>query len=261
MRKWRPTHKCVYVIPEVRGNAKSLEIIFNRILPLRISEGSEDMVIFLGDYIDGHDFGSNVIDLLINVKIEYGDRCIFLRGDHEELLLRAIDGSDRDFDNWVDNDGRSTIASYIRKKELLDSSPYSINRNRLKDLIPENHISFFNSLQITYSYENYLFFHGSFDHKKTIAENNLNNFIFDMTASKYVKNSIYRKENIELKDDYIFVGCNNYNSKEPFLYKKYFMLGGSAPKKLFLFELNSMTAAAIKTEKSRIYKYNFKYFE
>ena len=259
MRKWRPTYKAIYVIPEVHGNMKSLEIILTRILPLRFSIGQDDVLIMLGDYIDGHDDGAYVIEALINVKNE-DENVIFLRGNHEEFMLKAISGDEKDFAHWIENGGISTISSYLRMNNLK-SDPYSIPRNRIYDIVPKHHLDFLNGLQYTHVCDDYFFMHGSFNHQKSIAENSLTNFALDDTASKYVKTSVKNNEKLAFIDDYIYVAAHNFMSEVPFIHQKYMMLGGAAPAKLHLFELNSMTAAMIKNGKSRIYKYNFKIYE
>lgn len=260
MRKWRPTHKCIYIIPEVHGNMNSLEVIFNRILPLRKFKNQEDVLVMLGDYIDGTDNSFKVIETLMALKKEFNERVIFLRGNHEELMLKSIRGSDAHFKQWIDNGGISTIKSYLDHKNQ-SMSPYSIPRTRLIDIIPREHIDFISSMDYKYIIDDYVFFHGSFDHNKTINDNSVDNFLFDYTASKYVKDCLKNNQEPIFKDDYIFIGAHNFGGKIPFIHPRYLMLGGMAPQKLLVFELNSMSASMIKTGKSRIYKYNFKFFE
>ena len=220
-RFWRPSHLCHYVVPEVHGNAKSLGVILNRILPLRIFKGQEDTVIFLGDYIDGDKYSADVIDTLINVKNEYKDRVIFLKGNHEEYLLRAVFGSDFDFTTWINAGGRSTIDSYA-KKYKPDVPSASITRSRLQEVIPKEHIDFFQSLESFRIMDEYCFFHGSFDHNKSIANNSIHNFIHDYTASRYTKECVAKKTIPEFQDNYIYIGAHNFNSDELFIHSKYF---------------------------------------
>lgn len=260
MRKWRPTFKCIYVIPEVHGNVQSLEVIFNRILPLRKFKNQEDILVMLGDYIDGDEGAADIIDMLINIKEEYKDRVIFLKGNHEEFLLKAIFGSEFDFNTWMNSGGLSTITSYVKKyhNNLL---PSAISKTRLTQIIPKNHIDFLQSLENFKLLDNYFFLHGSFDHNKSIADNSVNNFLFDSTASRYVKECVNKHISPEFVDDYIFVGAHNFNSDKLFIHPRYFMLGGTAPSRLIVFELNSMTACAATHGKSRIYKHDFTVYE
>jgi len=259
MRKWRPTHKCIYVIPEVRGDMRALEVILNRVLPLRIFKNQEDVLVMMGGYIDGGEESDKVVDCLINIKEQYKDRVIMLRGSNEELLLRARN-SDHDFAYWADNGGVATIGSYI-KRINLNANPYSIKKNRLQDIIPPRHWEFFNSLDYSSILEGYCFFHGGFNPSKLISENSSSNFMFDYTSSKYIKECTKNKKDPIFLDDYIYVGHHNYNDDRPFIHPRYFMLGGAAPQKLMVFELNSMSACAVTKGKSRIYKYDFNIHE
>lgn len=259
LRKWRPTFRCIYVIPEIYGNIEGLEVILNRILPLRIFKNQDDSLIFLGNYIDGGKDSSKVIDCLINIKKEYGDRVIILRGKHEEMMLMAR-LSDNYFNYWIDNGGISTIESYVGLANI-NATASSIKRNRIQDIIPEQHIYFLKNLSYNYIIDNYCFFNSGFDHNKKISENNVNNFVFDYTSGKYIKDCVINKEEPQFKDDYVFVCSHNNIGNKPFLCSKYFMLGGGAPSKMFVFELNSMSACAASYGKSRIYKYNFNIYE
>src|ERR1700733_14956520 len=99
-RKWRPSYKCVYVISDILGNANSLDVILERLFPLRFHEGQQDTCVFLGDYTGEIEDGCNVIDMFINIKHEYNDRVICIRGNQEERMLRAILGGVDDFNHW-----------------------------------------------------------------------------------------------------------------------------------------------------------------
>lgn len=251
MRKWRPSFKSIYVIPEVRGNLESLEIILNRILPLRKFVNQEDKLIMLGGYIDGDQRSAQVVETLLTISDEYKDRCVFLRGDHEELMLRSISGTENDFLSWMQAGGLSTIESYA-KKSGLNGPASSIPQSRLRDIIPPSHISFLKSLPAYHEEEDFFLFHGGFNPKIPLSDNGDNTFLFDVTSSKKYKQQWGKEDQIVV--DKVMIGAHNYGSKEPIIFPKYFMLGGTAPKKLIVLDLNSMEACAAKRGKSRIYK-------
>lgn len=260
-RAWRPAHACIYVISDILGNSDSLEIIINRLCPLRKSEDQIDRIVFLGNYIDGFDDGCNVINQLINIKEEYGDRVIILRGKHEELMLRAILGNNDDYDLWMEVGGRTTIAGYLKALKS-NASPYAIIQSRISDIVPENNIEFLKQLHHYYIMdEKYCFFNSGFNIKQKIKENNLNNFVFDSSSGRFVKNAIKNKIAIDFLDPYIFVCSANPQGSEPFITSKYMMLGGMGTERIIILELNSMEMSAIKYNKSRIYKYNYEVLE
>lgn len=259
-RKWRPSHKCIYVISELHGNNNSLEVILNKILPLRKFKHQEDCVVFLGDYIDGDSNGHKVLDALINIKAEYNDRVICLKGNHEDLMLRAIYGSGDDYRAWLDKKGVSTLTGYIERNGL-DINPFSVAKSRLTDLIPKAHIEFLQSLDLVHKQEGYCFFHGGFNVAKSIKENSQGSYMYDYLASKYVKDCVKNEQEVVFQDDCVFVAAHNYNGREPFIHRRYMMLGGSAPNRITIFELNSMTYGYVSRDSSRIITDEFKVIE
>lgn len=260
MRKWRPSFKCIYILPDIVGYVDRLEIILNRVLPLRIFKGQEDQIVFLGNYIGMGVGSANVIDVVINVKKEYGDRAILLRGKNEELFLRALFGGDSDFNYWMQYGfGAGIIQSYLAKSNS-NVNPNSIQRNRLQDLIPPDHIEFLKSLEYMHVIDNFAFLHGSFDHNKPLKDNSYNNLIFDTTAARYISECVRNSITPQFKDDYTFI-CNTNVSKKPFIHQRYMMLGNTAPDRSLVVELNSMEICAVSAGKSRIYPYNFKVLE
>ncbi|MBB4371355.1 serine/threonine protein phosphatase 1 [Bradyrhizobium sp. cir1] len=70
--------------------------------------------IFVGDYIDRGPDSGRVVDFLIRRQADQERRFICLRGNHEEMLVRAADRhrSDRDLMNWWGNGGEQTLESY-----------------------------------------------------------------------------------------------------------------------------------------------------
>src|SRR5665213_1046003 len=76
--------------------------------------GRKARVVCIGDYIDRGPDTRRVVDLLIRKRLEEGDRFVCLRGNHEEMLIRAADPdrSDRDLMMWWSNGGEQTLDSY-----------------------------------------------------------------------------------------------------------------------------------------------------
>lgn len=254
-RKWRPSFLCHYIIPEVCGNLDSLEIIFNRILPLRKFKGQEDVLIMLGRYIDGLKDGYKVLDALIALKQEYEDRFICIRGDREELFLKSFEG-ERNYQYWIETGGHTTLQGYLDRAELKTSAT-SFPYTRLKDIVPQTHIDFLKSLPCYAELENYVFFCSGIDWSKSIENNSDGNFLFDKTSSKKFKKMIRDNQDVEKEiiGDSVFVGSENERHKgRPFIHQKYMMMGIGGPKKLLVGDLNSMEFSAVKSGKSRIYK-------
>ena len=67
--------------------------------------------VFLGDYVDRGPDSRGVVQFLIDLQRSHVDRDIFLKGNHEDLMLAAAD-SEFFEERWLDNGGAGTLESY-----------------------------------------------------------------------------------------------------------------------------------------------------
>lgn len=137
-------------IGDIHGGFKALEQLIKKI-DLR----EDDLLIFLGDYIDGWSESYEVIEFLISLqqkRIENNLTApIYLRGNHDELFLNYLTTKEQN-DMWLFHGGQSTVESYQNRSE--------------EDF--EKHLDFFkNSLYNYYIDEqNNGFFHAGFHNLK-----------------------------------------------------------------------------------------------
>ncbi len=108
--------------------------------------------IFVGDYIDRGPDSAGVVDRLIRFQQER--KCIFLRGNHEQMLLDACFHDKLDM--WLMNGGESTLKSYEATYDNLN--------------IPDDHLKFYQGTKMYFETENYLFVHAGLSPEKTISE-------------------------------------------------------------------------------------------
>lgn len=254
MRKWRPGYRSIYVIPKINGSYESLKIILDRILPLRFSIGQEDMLFFLGDYIDVGPNSDKVIDFLLTLLPE--QNIFFIKGDREELLLKSLD-SDANYYHWLNSGGHATIASYLERNSLSRNEALTLPRSRLQDLIPENHLNFFRSLDYKIIYDDYVFIHSGFNYLLPFEESSKETILFDDSVIKFIKNNFKNKKDFEIKSDKIVVASHN-NENTPVIHQQYFMLDAGAPERLIVFDINNMICGMVKNGKSRIYDHKYK---
>ena len=135
-------------IGDVHGCALTLDSLLERLNP-----GSDDHLVFIGDYIDRGPDSKGVIDRLIQLKDEY--KCTFLRGNHEELLLGDLDFGE--YDLWAVNGGITTLQSYGVSTGAKD--------------LPTEHIDFIRETEIYLETEEFFFVHAGLRPGLTIAEN------------------------------------------------------------------------------------------
>jgi serine/threonine protein phosphatase 1 len=67
--------------------------------------------VFLGDYIDRGPDSRGVVQFLMDLQRSHTDRNIFLKGNHEDLMVSAAD-SDFFEARWLANGGFQTLESY-----------------------------------------------------------------------------------------------------------------------------------------------------
>ncbi|MCX7990629.1 MAG: serine/threonine protein phosphatase [Proteobacteria bacterium] len=129
----------IFAVGDIHGLCEKLMELINKI-PLE----DEDLLIFLGDYIDRGDENKKVIDYLIQLKKNRRDGLtVFLKGNHEVMFLDYLQG--RNIELFFYNGGRETVKDYTSNGELF---------------IPEDHLDFFKNLLPYYETESYIFVHG-----------------------------------------------------------------------------------------------------
>ena len=96
-------------IGDIHGNLTHLKGLID-MLP------KDKPLIFLGDYIDRGPDSEGVIEYL--KELESKRECVFLKGNHEDMMLKAFQGSDSYLDCWLANGGEATILSYGGTDEL-----------------------------------------------------------------------------------------------------------------------------------------------
>ena len=99
------------VIGDIHGGLRALHQIMER-----AKVTTNDTLIFLGDYVDGWSESPQVIDYLINLGKT--QNCIFIRGNHDELLLNWLNES-KDNLQWYNHGGEATVLAYAKVNEAL----------------------------------------------------------------------------------------------------------------------------------------------
>lgn len=92
------------VIGDIHGGLKALMQVLER-----SKAGLSDTLIFLGDYVDGWSESPKVIDFLLDLNQK--QNCVFMRGNHDELLLEWLDES-KDNLLWYNHGGEATVNAY-----------------------------------------------------------------------------------------------------------------------------------------------------
>lgn len=121
-----------FAIGDVHGCLEQLQRLVK--LCEKDAASHKSTFIFLGDYIDRGPDSRGVVDFLIDLQKWSPDHIVCLRGNHEDLLLSALDGEDAEL-RWLENGADATLRSY--------------RATRARDL-PASHIDWVRSLPLFY---------------------------------------------------------------------------------------------------------------
>lgn len=119
---------------------------------------ARNVVVFLGDLIDRGPDSAAVVERLRTLADE-PFRPVFISGNHEEVLLRILDGDHRLIGDWLRFGGKECAASYGLAAADLRSSNGADSVKRLKAAIPESHQAFLRSFADSFVAGDYLFVH------------------------------------------------------------------------------------------------------
>jgi serine/threonine protein phosphatase 1 len=89
-----------------------------------------DTVYLLGDYIDRGPDSKGVIDEILALQAA-GHDIKPIRGNHEDLLLQAVDSAEKEsYRNWILNGGKATLRSYhVSRPEEIPAAHLEFMRN------------------------------------------------------------------------------------------------------------------------------------
>ena len=124
-------------IGDIHGCLRALDAILEMVHP-----EPDDLIVFLGDYVDRGPNSRGVLDRLIQLRDRC--RCVFLRGNHDQMML---DGRNNYIaqEEWLHCGGRATLDSY----------------NGTLDDVPDAHWRFLEDTQATYEADTHFFVHAN----------------------------------------------------------------------------------------------------
>jgi serine/threonine protein phosphatase 1 len=154
-----PPQRRAYAIGDVHGRLDLLEQLLIDIEADHLSRPpAKAYLIFLGDLVDRGPDSKGVIDRLLDRPPTFA-RNIFLKGNHEEFFLGALDGDLAMLQNWLVYGGAECCASYgIGQGWLMNASPPDI-LPRLASAVPAAHRAFLDAMADTFRFGDYLFVH------------------------------------------------------------------------------------------------------
>ena len=156
--------RIIYAIGDIHGCYNLLANLLEAIVEdiRKLADNRIPLLILCGDYIDRGPQSFDVITMLVWLSRLSTIQAIFLRGNHESMLLGFLNHPEK-YLNWLERDGISTLITYgvqvIDGRENALRSNCRYLRNELMDHMPASHLDFLRKLPIRAIFGDYIFVH------------------------------------------------------------------------------------------------------
>jgi serine/threonine protein phosphatase 1 len=154
-----PTGERLYAIGDIHGRLDLLNILLAKIDADDAERGpAETKLILLGDLPDRGPDSRGVIERVMALA-ESNPGCILIKGNHEELLIRAWDGERGIAGTFNRAGGKETMLSYGVSDE--DYAEWDLNDlvENVARFVPKGHVDFLRGFQDWFRAGDYLFVH------------------------------------------------------------------------------------------------------
>lgn len=148
-----------YAIGDVHGRLDLLEELLERVEADNRARGpAKTWLVFLGDLVDRGPDSRGVIQRLLERPPSFA-RVIYLQGNHEEFLLRVLEGDSGVVQHWLAYGGAECAESYgVTPGWTLNATSEAI-AERLAERVPAAHVEFLREMADSFRFGDYLFVH------------------------------------------------------------------------------------------------------
>ena len=158
-----PPGTVVCAIGDIHGRSDLLEQIHAGLaLDARLRPASRRVLVYLGDYFSRGVDARAVIERVLAWRPP-GWEIVTLKGNHEDLILRFLEGELRTGLHWLDYGGVDALAHYgipMADPEARDEAAGAELRHRLLGALPAAHRDFLRHLPASHREGGYFFAHG-----------------------------------------------------------------------------------------------------
>ncbi len=150
----------VFAVGDIHGHFQELSALLGNVISeCKIDE--RDQIVFIGDYIDRGPSSRQVIDHMLEIRARW-PKTVFLKGNHEEMLLSFLGFGGQNGEFYLQNGGISFFASY----GVEPVGPLS----ELIGKIPVAHLEFIKSLELSVTLAEFLFVHAGVNPAKPLNQ-------------------------------------------------------------------------------------------
>lgn len=174
-----PTGLRVYAIGDIHGRVDLVREIEDKIAhDISVRHPADNIVVYLGDYVDRGYNSREVLDHLIDQPLTRA-RPVWLLGNHD-AWLRDFVRRESDGVSWLNYGGDATLVSYGVRLDpgLLEADRLEAARQQMVDLVPERHLQFVDALELGFGLGDYFFVHAGVHPSRQLDEQKPNDLIW-----------------------------------------------------------------------------------
>ena len=181
----------IFAIGDIHGCLNELTSLHKKILTHDKFDVKNDLIIYLGDYIDRGKNSKEVINQILKLK-NNKIKTVNLMGNHDEFMIDFLFNNKNNIQNWLNFGLDQTLRSYGIEvvdfiKDGFGDDIIDQLRNTLLSTMSEEHVNFFKDLELSFSSEKYLFVHAGIDPKKTLEDQTKEDFLWSRSKSFFDK--------------------------------------------------------------------------
>ena len=187
----------IFSIGDIHGCLKQLISLQKKIINTKSFKKDNDLLIYLGDYIDRGPHSKIVINQIIKLQKE-NIKSIFLMGNHEQVMIDFLFNKINNLRYWLSLGADQTFRSYDIEvaefiKDGFGDKKIEKLRNVFLNQLTEKHIHFLKNLKLSYTLGKYLFVHAGVNPEKSILEQNKEDFLWSRSDKFFDKNFKFEK--------------------------------------------------------------------
>ncbi|HXG50788.1 MAG TPA: metallophosphoesterase family protein [candidate division Zixibacteria bacterium] len=161
-----------YVIGDIHGCLNEVRRLVEQLNP-----GASDRLVFLGDYIDRGPDSAGVVSYLLDLRKSALCDTVFLKGNHEDMLMAYLGLPGEHGDAFLYNGGIATLWSY-------DISPTEAGLAAAR--LPPDHIEFFKTLRPYYITGEFLCVHAGVHPQKSLEDQSIADMLW--IRAEFIRN-------------------------------------------------------------------------
>jgi serine/threonine protein phosphatase 1 len=148
-----------YVVGDIHGRVDLLEHLLAKIhADLQRRPAGQSLLVFVGDLIDRGPSSAQVIERLRCYRRD-GVQPVFLLGNHEEVLLRILEGDSSVVESWLQFGGLQCLQSYGVTLARLRGRSADEVVEIVRAAVPREHVEFLATFVDSCRFGDYLFVH------------------------------------------------------------------------------------------------------